>query len=153
MLQKDPWVSLWQNFNFLMIFLCVHSSAPVDTSGSVPCLYLLSRNVNTAQTLLPLAAWSPHIGQGEMIAVFLLSLHCERMFCGRRRKWYFLQVSYRTENEILVTQRKEKKHKGKVKSAKVPFIHCSAKEAVKKVSQTDNVTAATLCWLFFVLPG
>lgn len=64
-----------------------------------------------------------------------------------------MQVSYRTENEILVTQRKEKKHKGKVKSAKVPFIHCSAKEAVKKVSQTDNVTAATLCWLFFVLPG
>lgn len=32
-------------------FLCVCSSALVDTSGSVPYLYLLSRNLNKAETL------------------------------------------------------------------------------------------------------
>lgn len=41
---------------FLEEFLCVHSSALVDTSGSVPCLYLLSRSVNKAEALLLLAA-------------------------------------------------------------------------------------------------
>lgn len=52
---KRPLSSPLAELQFLEEFLCVRSSALVDTSGSVPCLYLLSRNVNKAETRLLLA--------------------------------------------------------------------------------------------------
>lgn len=52
---KRPLSSPLAELQFLEEFLCAHSSALVDTSGSVPCLYLLSRNVNKAETVLLLA--------------------------------------------------------------------------------------------------
>lgn len=85
---KRPLSFFLAELQFLEEFLCVHSSALVGTSGSVPCLYLLSRNVNTAETLLLLAARSLQISQGEMITVFLLSLHCACMFCGRKKLFF-----------------------------------------------------------------